>query len=98
MNRIETIIDLLAADLDYLVGGDDIADVAAEWEATDLTVDQIADYIGAGCWTADSAEALAAAGVTPDEAGHQYLDGSETIGYAVSNGDLTVDDVLEMFA
>jgi hypothetical protein len=97
--RTDTIIDLLAADLDYLVGGDDIAAVAAEWEATDLPVDQISDFIDAGCWTADSAAALAAVGVTPHEAGQQYRDGYPgTIGYAVANGDLTADDALPMVA
>ena len=98
MNRTETITDLLAADLDYLVGGEDLAAVAAEWDATLLPVDQISDFIDAGCWTADSAAALADVGVTPNEAGQQYEGYPGTIGYAVANGDLTADEALPMVA
>lgn len=72
---------------------------AAEWLDAGVPVDEVPSWIESGTWEAASAAALRDAGITAAQAGECCPEGpckGETIGYAVSNGDLSVERAEEI--
>ncbi len=84
------VADSLVAAPDFFLGGEDVAVVAAEWCATGLPLATIRAYMKARCFDAESAKKLDYEGITPARSGRKIdvFGYRDTIGYAVSNGDL----------
>lgn len=80
--------------------GGDVEGAAQEWEGAGFTPDEAAAWIDARCWDADTARELADAGISPEQAATSVTvcGYADTIGYAVSNGDLTVGQALAMLS
>jgi hypothetical protein len=81
---------------DFAAGGN-ADDAAAAWHAAGFSADEAAAWLDARCFDADSARRLADAGVTTQRAAELTDEGageySDTIGYKVSNRDLTIDEI-----
>lgn len=73
---------------------DDLQAVAQEWVDAGFTPAEADRWLDARCFCASTARALARAGFAPEEAGEEATApcGSyqDTIGYLVSNGDLSL--------
>jgi hypothetical protein len=97
MTRIEEIMGVLGHD-DFSVGTEDPRDVAAEWADAGFTASEVAEWLRARCWCPTAAESLRDAGLSPTEAATETAEGfaryTETIGYKVSNCDLSVEDAV----
>ncbi|MCK9570832.1 hypothetical protein M0R72_17920 [Candidatus Pacearchaeota archaeon] len=74
----------------------DIESMAEEWEDYDFSPRGADEWLSAGCFRAADARDLANAGISPEDAGKNYDPDSNpgiSIGYAVANGDMTIDEV-----
>jgi hypothetical protein len=77
----------------------DIESVAEEWEDYDFSPAGADVWLSAGCFRAADARALADAGIAPEDTEKDYDSESNpgiSIGYAVANGDLTVEEAKKM--
>ena len=73
--------------------GGDLAGTASEWRAAGFEAEQAARWLDSGTFDPDSAASLQNVGITPDQAGTDLgEDIPTTLGYAVSNGGLSVQD------
>jgi hypothetical protein len=77
--------------------GGNVAETAVEWECCGFAPEQAAAWLDARCWDPGAAQELAAEGVTPEQAAvkvdadESYGYYVDTIGYKVSNGDLSAE-------
>lgn len=89
----KSIESVIKAAGDFAHGGDLEASVR-EWEAAGFSADTAEEWVAAECFCARSARRLADAGLTPDDASAPAPQSvgyeGASIGYAVSNGDLSV--------
>jgi|SRR5450759_3517407 hypothetical protein len=73
--------------------GDTAEAVAQAWTAAGFADETTTRWLGARCFDAQAAGALAQLGVTPEQAAVRTRDGgggyADTIGFKVANGDLT---------
>lgn len=96
-----TALALVTRHADFLVGNEDIEDVAAEWEQLTMSAELAEAYVTESrVFTAGAAFALHDAGVTPAQAatsaraaGWPHL--ADSVGYHVANGDLRATDVAQ---
>jgi hypothetical protein len=93
----EAVAAVLAAAGDMATGGEPAHDVAREWELAGFDAAAVEAWLGARCFRASAARALIAAGVTPEQASRRP-EGGETVGYAVSNGDLSATRAAALLA
>jgi len=70
--------------------------VAWQWETHGFTADNVAKWLNARCFNPDAAAAMRDAGIAPEDAEEHTDRGdggyTDTIGYKVSNCDLSVDE------
>ena len=94
---LNDMIALLDGYGEWAHGGDQIS-VAYGWMEAGFDVSGARDWLDAGCWDARSAKALRKAGMHPEQAAWRRAIGGSfmAIGYAVSNGDLRVDDAMAL--
>lgn len=70
----------------------DIKSIAEEWEDYDFSPAQADEWLGAGCFNAVDAYAMAFNGITPEQAGYRGEEMQYSIGYAVANSDMTIEE------
>lgn len=81
--------------------GDDIPGTIAGWQSAGFDPEGCQAWLDAGTFDADTARVLADDGITPDQAGQEVGPDvgvgryAHTIGYKVSNGDLTLTQAKE---
>lgn len=103
-----TVLETLRHYGEFAHGGDPQG-AADDWGNagfSDLQSGVVAEWLEARCFDADTANEFARAGVSPDDASRKCSDlglsplgdKGETIGYAVSNGDLSVAEVVAALA
>lgn len=80
----------MAAQGEWLLGGEPVEWVLSEWQATGLSDDLIEAYIEAGTFRAGAAAQMHAAGITPEQAAEKVEHGGQrnSRGYWISNGDM----------
>ncbi|HEX7175284.1 MAG TPA: hypothetical protein VF240_08375 [Pyrinomonadaceae bacterium] len=93
---IEEIARALERCSDAATRGESSATVAREWAAAGFdSAEDVEDWLGARCFSAAGAKALDDAGLTPEQAAIRTREGAtdyeDTIGFKVSNGDLSTD-------
>lgn len=75
--------------------GQDIESIADDWEDYDFSPEQADAWISAGCFVAYAARRMTDAGISPEDAS-QNCDQDRypgiSIGYAVANADLSVEE------
>lgn len=96
-------IDEIARYLEQLPGGawahgGDPEGTAQEWCNAGFGVAETEEWLSARCFDAASAAALRDAGITAGDARWQPEGNPETIGYLVSNGDMTVERARELIS
>jgi hypothetical protein len=100
MRPDEDIIEDIALALERWGGaatrGEPPATVAREWAAAGFDdAEDVEDWLRARCFKAAGAKALDGAGLTPEQAAIRTREGAadydDTIGFKVSNGDLSTD-------
>lgn len=94
-----SLIDTLNHYGDFALGGESANEVAAQWERHGFTLAADVDaWLKARCFDPQAASDLWAAGVTPSQATAAVMVGGQsvTIGYAVSNGDLSADAAVDL--
>ena len=72
----------------------DIESIAEKWEDYDFSPSDTDEWISAGCFRAADARDLADAGIAPEDAKRHHDQENYpgvSIGYAVANGDLSVE-------
>lgn len=73
--------------------GGDVSEVASEWRSRGFAPTEATAWMSAGTFSASAADELRGLGVSPHQASCAVpWDGSMTVGYAVSNGDITADE------
>lgn len=70
----------------------DIELIAEEWEDYDFSPDQADKWLEAGCFQAGDAYLMAFDGITPEQAAYRGEEMQYSIGYAVANNDMTIDE------
>ena len=78
-------------------GNASMEEAARRWiDAGFEEVDEIDEWLAARCYSAEGAQILDRAGITPAQAGMRTRAGTadyeETIGYKITEGDLTIDE------
>ena len=100
MRPTEDIIEEIARALERCgepaTRGEPPASVAREWAAAGFDgAEDVEDWLRARCFKASGAKALDDAGLTPEQAAIRTREGAadyeDTIGFKVSNGDLSTD-------
>lgn len=90
--------DVLEQERDFAIGNGDATAVAREWHEAGFSAREVREWLEARCFEASAAKELRDAGVTSEQSSRRIYvdcgDYGETIGYAVSNGDLTVANVV----
>lgn len=97
--NIDEIIDVLYAHGDWAHGGEPLK-LAEDWDDHDFVVGKVDRWLEARTFDPGSAFMLQMAGMTPKQAATQTDVGvggyTDTIGYKVSNNDLSVDRAMEL--
>lgn len=96
------IIDVMNKHKDFAVGPDSASEVGMEWVEQGFGPEQADEWIGkARCFEAYCAATLEECGCTPEQASRilppDFGSGcySDTLGYKLSNGDLTSSEALD---
>jgi hypothetical protein len=94
--EVDDIIAVLESDRDFAIGGDDVEDVAREWTEENFSASEVRAWLDARAFSGTAAASMKAKGITPAMAKKRVgpevgIGGyTDTIGYKVSNGDLSV--------
>lgn len=73
---------------------EDIERISEEWEDYDFSPSDADEWLSAGCFRAADARAMVDAGIAPEDAERHHDQENYpgvSIGYAVANGDLSVE-------
>jgi hypothetical protein len=85
---------------DFAYGNDSPEEVAIEWDDWDISPEKADAWLSARCFTPEAAHQLEDYDITPEQAGKITEQGTgdykDTVGYKVSNGDLTIEDAIEI--
>jgi hypothetical protein len=94
---IRRISEVLARHGEQALSGAAPAEVAGQWvDAGFDDAEEVDDWLRARCFSADGAQALEMAGITPQQAAIRTVAGTasyeDTIGYKLTRGDLSFDE------
>ena len=99
IRRMCELVQIIKRHGGFAYGNSTPEDMAIEWDDWDISPEQVDAWLSSRCFDPIAAHQLEDYNITPSQAGKITKRGTgnyiDTIGYKVSNNDLTIDEAIE---
>ncbi|MCK9571359.1 hypothetical protein M0R72_20590 [Candidatus Pacearchaeota archaeon] len=99
VKKMNKMVQIIMRHGDFAYGNDAPEEVAIEWNDWDISPDEVDAWLSSRCFDPEAAHQLEDYDITPAQAGKITERGlgnyKDTIGYKVSNNDLTIEEAIE---